>query len=176
MTPASSSKIRFSGIHDYIKMQILRETADLMYLIYVSLKLHTQAKLRLKKLDKIRYNTLNKLKLMTLMTLMTPMKLLSNLLLFGLLISCSKGPLKIRVESQVNSPRVSYAVALLEQLEIENLKLDRPLTITATIDSVNLIPEAFQIKLAEGQVEVIGGDDTGIMYGLLEIKEQILQW
>ncbi len=101
------------------------------------------------------------------------MKLLANLLLFGLLASCTEAPQKILVESSDNSPQVSFALAKLEKLGLDQIKLQDQLVINTVVDSVNLKPEAYQIELAENQVTVTGGDATGLMYGLLDIKEQI---
>jgi len=104
---------------------------------------------------------------------MTIMKLLANLLLFGLLASCTKAPLKIHVESSSVSPQVNFAMERLEKLENAQIKLSDQLIINADVDSVNLKHEAFQIRNENNQVTVTGGDATGLMYGLLDIEEQI---
>ncbi len=101
------------------------------------------------------------------------MKLLANLLLFGLLASCTEAPQKIQVESNVDSPQVSFAVEKLKKVGSDQIKLNDQLVINTVVDSVNLKPEAFKVDLAENQVTVTGGDATGLMYGLLDLKEQL---
>jgi hypothetical protein len=101
------------------------------------------------------------------------MKLLANLLLFGLLASCTEAPQKIQVESSVDSPQVSFAVEKLKKVGSDQIKLNNQLVINTVVDSVNLKPEAFKVELAENQVTVTGGDATGLMYGLLDLQEQL---
>jgi len=101
------------------------------------------------------------------------MKLLANLLLFGLLASCTKAPLKIQVEPSSVSPQVNFAAEKLQKLGNDQIKLSDHLVINADVDSVNLKHEAFQIKHVDRQVMVTGGDATGLMYGLLDVEEQL---
>ena len=102
------------------------------------------------------------------------MKFFSQFLLFGLFVACTKAPLKIQVEPQLNSPQVIFAKEKLEELGKDKVKFNGQLTINTVIDSMNLGHEAFQIKKVDNEVTLTGGDATGMMYGLLDIQEQLV--
>lgn len=92
------------------------------------------------------------------------------------LSSCQKSQLKIKIESGNNEAQVLYAINRLEEASGEShYKLssrNADIIIKASI-AERLGPESFTIAAENNVVVVEGGDATGLMYGLLEIKEQL---
>ena len=72
---------------------------------------------------------------------------------------------------------MNHGIHQLEKLQdagiIEVVSNRADININASIDSVNLAAEAYKIDVNGKSVEVTGGDAAGLMYGLLEIKEQL---
>jgi hypothetical protein len=105
------------------------------------------------------------------------MKNLTHLVAFLIIFitSCTDESLKIQIETDSVSPQVSYAIQQLEAANADkNIHYDgNHLHIIATIDATNLKPEAFRIENYEDKIKLTGGDPTGVMYGLLDIKEQL---
>ncbi len=99
-----------------------------------------------------------------------------------LILSCKKTDLTVQyltVQVEVNSTasQVKYGVKQLKQLEktkaIKFSDSNPDIIIHAKVDSVNLQKEAYKITAASDQIELTGGDNRGLMYGLLELKEQL---
>lgn len=94
-----------------------------------------------------------------------------------LLYSCSKKDLTIHLDFDPSSPQILYAVEKLKELQQSETVVfsdSKPdLTINATLDSVNLKREAYSIEVNNSQVEITGGDAVGLMYGLLDVKNQL---
>lgn len=105
------------------------------------------------------------------------MKNLTHLVAFLIifLFACNEKSLKIQVETASVAPQVSYAIQQLETTGSDkNLMYDgNQLDIIANIDAVNLKPEAFRTEHKQGKIILTGGDPSGLMYGLLDIKEQL---
>ncbi len=94
-----------------------------------------------------------------------------------LLLSCNKINLTIHLNFDETAPQIVYAAEKLKELEGTNGLIfsdnSPDLTIQAALDSINLKSEAYQIVSKDDQVEVTGGDAVGLMYGLLEVKNQL---
>lgn len=99
----------------------------------------------------------------------------SLFLLYGFLNSCSDKPFQVNVETDINSPQVELAIQKLKKVETQNTINygEEELNINVKIDAEKLNNEAFEISVENGKVHVIGGDETGLMYGLNDIKEQL---
>ena len=94
-----------------------------------------------------------------------------------LLISCNKKNLTVHLELNSEAPQIVYAAEKLKELQQTNGLIfsdsSSGLTIRTSLDSVNLKPEAYKIVSQNNLVEVTGGDAVGLMYGLLEVKNQL---
>ncbi|MBW6535127.1 MAG: glycoside hydrolase family 20 zincin-like fold domain-containing protein [Mariniphaga sp.] len=101
------------------------------------------------------------------------------LLIFAGLVctSCSSEELRIKPEVEKNSPQVLLGMNKLKGTGVAGfVKIvdNRPdLIIQTSVDSINFKPEAFQISVENKKITVTGGDATGLMYGLFDIKEQL---
>lgn len=90
-------------------------------------------------------------------------------------VSCRNEPLEININTEENAPQIEYGIEQLKQVQLEEaLKINGDLDIEILIDSDLLNSEAFKISGESGNVKVTGGDAIGAMYGLLDIKEQLL--
>ena len=94
-----------------------------------------------------------------------------------LLLSCNKSNLTIYLDVNRSSPQIIYAVEKILELKLSNsvtFSDDNPeLIIHAGLDSVNLRSEAYKITVKDSLIEISGGDPVGLMYGLLEVKNQL---
>ncbi len=94
-----------------------------------------------------------------------------------LIISCNKKSLTIQLELNSSSPQTIYAAEQLKELEHTNglvfSESGADLNIHATLDTANLKSEAYKIESKNDVVEISGGNATGLMYGLLEVKNQL---
>ncbi len=94
-----------------------------------------------------------------------------------LLFACNKSSLTVHLELKSTSPQISYAAEKLKELEQVNAIVFSDsiadLTIRAALDTINLKSEAYKIVALKNLVEVTGGDAVGLMYGLLEVKNQL---
>jgi hypothetical protein len=97
--------------------------------------------------------------------------------LIFLLFSCNKKNLTIQLDLDSSARQVLYAAEKLQELEQTNglvfLDSNADLKIQAKVDSVNLKSEAYKVVSQNNRVEVTGGDAVGLMYGLLEVKNQL---
>ena len=100
-----------------------------------------------------------------------------GLLLALLLMSLTNGPLIIHFNIKDSSPQVKYGIdKILELKQSHSILFSEThpdLTIHASIDSVNLKHEAYKIVSSDKLVNILGGDAVGLMYGLLEVKNQL---
>ncbi len=91
--------------------------------------------------------------------------------------SCQNKNLTVRIKDESTASPVKHGIQQLEKLgDAGTIKLvsgRAEIEIKTSIDSVNLKPEAYKIDVNGKSAEVTGGDATGLMYGLLEIKEQL---
>jgi hypothetical protein len=94
-----------------------------------------------------------------------------------LLVSCNKQKLTIHLELTSSSPQIVYAVEKLKDLQQTTSLVfsdnNADIIIRAEIDSMNLKPEAYRIVSQNNLAEITGGDAVGLMYGLLEVKNQL---
>ncbi len=99
------------------------------------------------------------------------------ILLLVALFSCQNKNLTVSIQSESDASPVNHGIHQLEKLQdagiIEVVSNRADININASIDSVNLAAEAYKIDVNGKSVEVTGGDAAGLMYGLLEIKEQL---
>jgi hypothetical protein len=101
------------------------------------------------------------------------MKNIFTLIPLIFLFACSSKPTAIEVISNSSSPQISYAITKLTALDPAQFKYLGNITIQTVIDTQTLEAEAFSIELNNEEITVKGGDATGVMYGLLDIKEQL---
>jgi len=94
-----------------------------------------------------------------------------------LMFSCSKKNLTIHLDVNPSSPQITFAVEKIKELQQSGAVTfsdnNPELTINAGIDSVNLSSEAYKITVKDSLVIISGGDPVGLMYGLLEVKNQL---
>ncbi len=94
-----------------------------------------------------------------------------------LLLSCTKSKLTLHLDFNASAPEIIYGVEKIKELHqsnVVNFSDSNPdLTIHARLDTVNLKNEAYRIVSQNRVVEVTGGDEVGLMYGLLEVKNQL---
>lgn len=90
-----------------------------------------------------------------------------------------KSEIRISLEAKSDAPQVRHALSRLQELQgvngIRFVKRNPELDIEAQIDSVALVREAYRIEVEGNRILVRGGDETGLMYGLLGIREQLAQ-
>jgi hypothetical protein len=103
-----------------------------------------------------------------------------SFLLFPLLFTISsfnKKPFIVSLKVSTNESPVLYAVSKLKALQNSKTILfsnqNPNIIINAKIDSQILQKEAYKIIANKNVVEVIGGNAVGLMYGLLDIRNQI---
>jgi hypothetical protein len=91
--------------------------------------------------------------------------------------TCSGEELRIKLEVENDSPQVLFGLRKLNDSGVEGIMKivdNRPdFVIQISVDSINFEPEAFQINVENKIIRITGGDGTGLMYGLLDIKEQL---
>ncbi len=99
--------------------------------------------------------------------------------LFFCLFSCFKESNKIGIYTVAKDARVLFAIQDLKDVLGENYRaLDEnekhKANITLHIDTLStLLKEGYSIKKQEHKIEVTGFDEAGLMYGTLELTEQI---
>jgi hypothetical protein len=101
------------------------------------------------------------------------MKNIFTLIPLIFLFACSFKPTAIEVISDSSSPQISYAISKLNTLDLKQIKHAGKIKIHTEIDGQNLKAEAFSIDINNEEITVRGGNATGVMYGLLDIKEQL---
>lgn len=105
--------------------------------------------------------------------LKTVLSLVATLFLF----SFTKPPITISLDIKSKSAQVQYAVKKIQELTKINVvtfsDVNPDITIRISIDSLKLKPEAYKIVSKAKIVEVMGGNHVGIMYGLLEVENQL---
>jgi hypothetical protein len=111
---------------------------------------------------------------------MTEKILFNSILLIclaSLLCSCQRDAVQLKLSGDLSSLQVSHGMDRLGELsrsaKIRIVDKNPDYEIITAIDSVMFGKEAFQVDVENNMVTVIGGDATGVMYGLFDIKEQI---
>ena len=99
-------------------------------------------------------------------------------ILFFSFMSCNEPKeLSVSIDVKSSERQVLHGIKKLESFlsekKIPLLSNNASIQISAIIDSINLTKEAFSIKTTNHKVKIIGGDATGVMYALLDIKEQL---
>ena len=98
-----------------------------------------------------------------------------NSLLLGLLVFASNtflsGPLTAAVEFDTKIPQLEFAAQELDAALNETGKTNLKVSLNITPDATS--PEAFSIKISGAQIDVIGTDATGAMYGGIEVAEYL---
>jgi hypothetical protein len=108
------------------------------------------------------------------------MKLHQALVFFfaGFLLSCSDDTLRLNIQNSLDDPKINYAIARLEEVSpgaaVQSNASAGNWTIRTALDSA-LGSEAYTLRSKGRKVDVTGGDGTGLMYGLLQVKEQLEQ-
>ena len=105
--------------------------------------------------------------------LKTLLSLVATLFLF----SFTKPNFTIKLSIKSERAQVQYAVKKIQELKQSNAvvfsDVKPDITIRISMDSLKLKPEAYKIVSKAKVVEVRGGNNVGIMYGLLEVANQI---
>jgi hypothetical protein len=98
-------------------------------------------------------------------------------LLTSLFVSCQNDDVRIKLSGESDIPQILLGIEKLQGLsrtgKISIVNANPDFEIFTAIDSVQFGPEAFQIGVENKTVTVTGGDATGVMYGLFDIKEQL---
>ena len=104
------------------------------------------------------------------------------LLVSNLFVCCSNQKQAVKVHTTINSPQVSFAQAEIQSAlsereavtKDENKSNKEKLNILLKIDTLeNLKKEGFSMQKDKGKIVVTGVDLAGLMYGGLELAEQI---
>jgi len=87
----------------------------------------------------------------------------------------SAGELEVIYKTDKASPRIKYAI---EQIRVACDEVSASGTLQVSVQGIGkddkLRPEGFRLKnLGDGSVEVIGADQSGVLYGCLELAERI---
>jgi hypothetical protein len=99
--------------------------------------------------------------------------------LMAFAFSCTNTSQDIKIYTQSNSPKIVFALQDLKNainvpdLEIDNIQKDAAKIILEVHQKKDLKKEGFSILLEANKIIVTGFDDAGLMYGTLELAEQI---
>ena len=111
------------------------------------------------------------------MNLTTTTDMLKNFILYALLftVSASAGELKTSFKGENATPRINYA---MEQVKVARKALPANGSLQVSLQGTDgpdkLEPEGFRVKSnGSGAVEVIGADQSGVLYGCLELAKRI---
>ena len=95
------------------------------------------------------------------------------LLCLAFLFACTGSKYKVSIQNSLNDAQVNYAVSLFQTESTQNAfqasQITGDLNISTQIDSA-LGNEAYKISSLENEIKIIGGNGTGVMYGLLHVK------
>ncbi len=75
-------------------------------------------------------------------------------------------------EDYLHLPQVQFALERIEE-SLATHDPDKSPEISFRLDSLHLPSEAYQIKVGDKAIEIRGGDAKGLMYGGLEVAEQL---
>lgn len=86
-------------------------------------------------------------------------------------------PVKLTFNVEQNAPQVRHGLRQIKSLQnnktVQIVDSKADYHITTSIDTINLQAEAYKIEIDGSQVRLSGGDATGLLYGLLQMKEQL---
>ncbi|MCP4311053.1 MAG: hypothetical protein GY790_07315 [Bacteroidetes bacterium] len=110
------------------------------------------------------------------------MNILRKIILSICILACignsealAQGKLKVVCKEESLSPRINYATQQVKQA-CEELSVKATIKVSFQKDdnADKLKPEGFHLKsLKKNTVEVVGADESGVLYGCLELAEQI---
>lgn len=99
------------------------------------------------------------------------------LLLLLSLAACHPPAAPIHIALDAQAPPVAHGLQQLQELlahpSFEPPKGHGQLSLLGSIDSTTLEPEAFQIAVDGDEARITAGDATGLMYALLDIRDQL---
>ncbi len=98
---------------------------------------------------------------------------LASLMVTLVCTSCGRDDPKIEIRNALEDMPVKHGTQALQRIAGNNtLPLDPGWIVTTALDT-HLGKEAFTIESSGKNVKVTGGDPVGVMYGLLDVKEQL---
>ena len=90
---------------------------------------------------------------------------------------CQQEPLRLNLQIETEYPQVRHGVKKLYELSntgsIDIVESNYDYVVFTEIDSANLDPEAFDLTVEDDVIMLRAGDPAGLMYGLLDIREQL---
>jgi hypothetical protein len=96
---------------------------------------------------------------------------------WGALYSCNSGNPRIKLEVSSTAPQVIHGMNKLKEMNaagrVEFVETRPDFVIQTLTDSSRFESEAFAITSEAGLVKIEAGDPVGLMYGLLDVKEQL---
>ena len=105
---------------------------------------------------------------------------ISLILLLFIFCQCQRPQAIVRIKADLQNPKIAFAVqeitaSLQDQSgEIQMVEDDdADIIFDLTPNAVGLLEEGFKIIREENTIRIIGSDDAGLMYGGLELSEQI---
>ncbi len=97
-----------------------------------------------------------------------------------LLIGCKTPTNNVRIYADASHAQINFALddltAALQRKGIEFSVVDKDeadIVLAVSGETAGLKPEGFQLSKQNGKIQVIGADPAGVMYGTLELAEQI---
>lgn len=92
--------------------------------------------------------------------------------------SCSEDSPKVIIQNSLNDPQVEYAIRQFHSESTLHALKTHPTAknwINSSGIDTSLGSEAYHIRTVGDEIEVIGGNGAGVIYGLLHVKEQLEQ-
>lgn len=93
------------------------------------------------------------------------------------LYTCKERPFSIGIDNQIAAPQVEHGIKELREVAntegIPLLARGAKLTLKTELDSIELQPEAYTIRVTKDTVRLYGGDAVGLMYAVLDVREQL---
>jgi hypothetical protein len=85
----------------------------------------------------------------------------------------AQGKLKVNCKTETITPRIDYATQQV-RLACEEFSLKATLKVSIQEEGGDLKPEGFHLRShKKNTIEVIGADESGVLYGCLELSERI---
>ncbi len=100
------------------------------------------------------------------------------LLVISLLFSCSENRISVQIENELIDAPVKHAIQKFQEQTGKvtfQFSASNPNWIISTALDTLLGAEAYQVKTSGKKLKVTGGNGVGVMYGLLYIKEQLVE-
>ncbi len=87
-----------------------------------------------------------------------------------ILCACQQAPQGFQFDMDIAHPSIQYGIGQLQSEEAYHLS---QMTISGDIDTIGMENEAFSISVNNQEIKITAGDETGMMYALLDIKHQL---